>query len=1117
MKKLPLFLLLLLLVSCFSKAQTPNYAPVNDTITVNRWEDAMELTFGLLNKSNFPSGYLFNKANPLPKIDYANGMLNDSSFNMTEFYYLLNFIKMSYNKHDSILSYIKLDSLKNVYIETNNILPLGLIDIKGQAIKYSAFANRNISVVNHRLIENTSDASIIYENKRLFCVAPLNMEVNTLNPQFILKPNEMFSNSTFSINAIQINLDDGMGYKTIQINVPFQASYNTDGFKIFTTRVIYSNGDTLYSRSELKVNNPNIIEVLSNNWNYYDYTYNVYGNGNNHSNGFGDYPVVEFTGLTYDNVQNDIYAQVGVWYGCGNNTNGLRKPYIIFAGYNPKNGKALEPSGVSSWINQTFGALNPFNWLEGWRGPLYETYNGFFTDFSKNAPGQSFGDNGARLLDKLRREGYDICIVRFKEGIGYLQTNAYLASLVIKEINYKILNDAYGYNIIDAGAALDPEAPGYPNSTKIKRAKHELVVGGYSAGALSGRLALTLMEYEHKMRNQCTFETAWKSTHHRTKIWVGIDHECQGSNTPIGMQMFWDFQESLQLIPANFVDITNSLISKKALELLNTGGVATQNTLYNISSSFDQGGSWALKPHQDFVKYFTDLANVTLTSTPQNLKGYPTFPYRISVSQGNANGIEQTINYSTDLVYNQSPSFWCVSPLGTSFGVGNWALKVTPFREATARIISSWNNDAFDCKVGISFKTLFTSWHVNFGHWKYYTQNPSNDWWLGGIAKHYDLAAGSSIPSNLIFANNLPLVANTPGAAAFTFCNLIQFPKNHIGFSPTGSGLDLHLPGQNALPRFPNLSIVPGNVSGGLHLMQQNNYNNGNNTPPNNDFGYPHLTFPNNHYDYTPYDAIWANTTNDANYDDNTMHVEDPNPLIGSFLTEELAPHTLYLSNRLIQDQLIYCGEDAIRQKYYADFEARNSILAGDQSIYENDPTNKYLRKRSSQGDFVVGDGAVVTFHANNYNSTSKITLGAGFSSKHGSIFRAYLFTDPNLCEPFFYDNAKLASNNPQVFEPKKQSRPIYTKRGNALKIGEPITKINIMLYPNPTNGELIYVLSDNVEYDYEITSILGQTLQSGKLNTQINKINLEQLPKGLYLITIKNSTYKQTDRIILE
>ncbi len=1105
-------LILIFLKSIYSYAQQPDYAPVNDTINVPLWEDAIEKVFGLLNKSNYSSGYLFNKANPVDKLAFANGELNDSSFNMIEFYFLQNFVRMSYNRPDSIVSYLKIDSLKNLYIASNNILPFGFIDIKGHVIKDSAFINGYLSVNNQRLVENTNNPNLIYQTKRFFCVAPLNTEINSLNPQFILRPNDVLSNATNSIVSIEIDLDDGLGYQTIYLNVPFQASYNTDGYKIFTARFVYSNGDTLYSRSELKLNNSNILSLLNTNYQTYDFTYDIFGNGNLHTNSFGDFPVGEFTGMTYDNAENETYAQIGVWLACGRTSHTIRKPYIIFGGYNPKDGKSLEqPPNIAPWLNQAFGSLG---WLDGWRGPLYETYNGFFTSFSKNASNsQSFGDNGARLIDKLRKEGYDVCIVRFREGIGYLQTNAYLASLVIKDINYKIMAELD--NITDAGAALDPEAPGYPNSTKIKRAKHELVVGGYSAGALSGRLALTLMEFEHKERNQCDQNSARKSAHHRTKIWVGVDHECQGSNTPIGLQMFWEFQKSVWFLPANTADILNSLVSKGALDLLQTNGVATQNTLYHVDNTFDQGGTWATKPHQDFIKYFNDLTHVTLQSVPANLTGYPTFPYRISISQGSANGINQTISNETNILHNQSPSSWCVSTSGTAFGVGNWILKATPFREATARVLSSWNNDAFDCKLGTSFKTLIYSWHINFGHWKYYSSNPTNDWWLGGPAKNYDEAAASSLPANILFANGLSASFDYP-LAPFIYCNLKQFPNKHVGFAPTVSGLDLHTPGNNALPRFPNMTIVPGNVSGGLNLMQQNNYNNGNNIPPNADFGFPHLTFPNNHYDYTPYDAIWANTTNNTNYDDNTMHVEDPNPLIGDFLTEELAPHALYLSNRLIQDQIVSCGDASFRQKYYADFEARNSILAGDQSIYEHEQID-YERKRTNQGDFVVGEGAVVTFHANNYDGFGKVTLGAGFSSKHGSIFRAYVFTDPGLCTPFNY-NERTTPNAVIPVVPVKTPRPIYAKRATTINTSlNTAKKLNVALYPNPTNGELIYILINDDEYDYQITNTIGQVVQNGKINTNFNKINLEQLTTGIYLITIQNKSYTQTDRIILQ
>ena len=112
----------LAILSFESKAQTTfTFAPVNDTIQKNSWQEAMDITFGLLPKSHYPTGYLLNKAAFPAKFYFANGLLNDSSFNMLEFYFLQNITKLSYNNPDSIISYLKIDSIKNAYINTNNI------------------------------------------------------------------------------------------------------------------------------------------------------------------------------------------------------------------------------------------------------------------------------------------------------------------------------------------------------------------------------------------------------------------------------------------------------------------------------------------------------------------------------------------------------------------------------------------------------------------------------------------------------------------------------------------------------------------------------------------------------------------------------------------------------------------------------------------------------------------------------------------------------------------------------------------------------------------------------------------------------------------------------------
>ncbi len=1081
--------------------------PITDTVKVNTYNDAQNLTFGLLPKEHYPSGYLLNKAGAIPKTPFANGLLSDSSFNMLEFYFIQNSIRMSYNNPDSIKGFLYLDSLKNKYIEQNNVLPFGIIDISGHLIRDSAFLDGSMIVSSHRIVENTTDLNKLYTKAKRFCVAPLNIEVNTLNPQFIIKPEFIFSNNSISINSIQVDLDDGLGFKPVSLNTNFQAVYTSGGFKQFLTCVIYSNGDTLYSRSELNVIDNNIARLLSSTYQPYDENYEIKTIDLNQYN----YPN-EFT----PNLETDRYAEIGVWYGCGNTAKKIRKPFIIFAGYNPKDGKSLVANSNAAWINDSFGAALA---LDGWRGPLYETYNGFYTDASKDAAGgNSFGDNGNNILDKIRKEGYDVMIVRFYDGIGYLQTSAFIASVVLNNINDKILSEID--NVTNPGADLDPEYPPAIYGDVIKKAKHELIVAGFSAGALASRMALTLMEYQNEKYACESFDGTSKRNlkdNHRTKTWIAIDHEAQGSNTSIGQQMFMDFEKSVWYLPANTSDIYNSLICQFALDLIKKNGVATQNTLYHIDNMNYIGSSnWNMGHHPDFDTYFSDLVNITPTSHPDNLKGYPKNPYRIAVSQGNANGIPQILSPTDNLIYNQSPSAWCASPAGTQYGISPppGFLTISPYREAKGRPISALNNEAFYCQLGTSFRTFFYNWFVSFGHPKYHDHNYIADQYFG-TRQPYDVTSASTLPAHIILGRKLSGSPN-PYTAAFADCNLEQWNENQVGFSPTVSGLDLHLPGNNTLPRLPNLSLIPGNVIVGLNLMYQNKRASApfDNPSPHEDFGYPHLTFPTNHYDYTPYDAIWANTRLDKYYYDNTIHVEDPNPYSGEFLVEEIAPQTLYLSNRTISGEKHECDGYYDYKKYYADFEARNSILAGNQNIYEHE-SPRYKRVRTSPGDFIVDTNAVVTMRANNGDGQSSIVLGAGFSAKAGSIFRAYIYTDPNMCNPFSSSQRLANSNLPDANI--KQARPIYTKRANTQKLQQETKTISIALYPNPTNGNLYYVINNNEEFNYTITDITGKIIQTGQIGNVVNTINLSNFDKGIYLLTVSNKSYTQTDRIILQ
>ena len=63
-------------------------------------------------------------------------------------------------------------------------------------------------------------------------------------------------------------------------------------------------------------------------------------------------------------------------------------------------------------------------------------------------------------------------------------------------------------------------------------------------------------------------------------------------------------------------------------------------------------------------------------------------------------------------------------------------------------------------------------------------------------------------------------------------------------------------------------------------------------------------------------------------------------------------------------------------------------------------------------------------------------------------------------------------------------------------------------IYPNPSNG-ILFVQSENINSEYRITNILGETVASGKIASETQQINVSSLPEGMYFLTIGNATMK--------
>ncbi|RLD62400.1 MAG: hypothetical protein DRJ05_00445 [Bacteroidetes bacterium] len=177
-----------------------------------------------------------------------------------------------------------------------------------------------------------------------------------------------------------------------------------------------------------------------------------------------------------------------VLYGCGNNDQ-LRKPIIVSDGFDPSNERHF---------NEIYDLMNRES-----------------------------------LIEKLIAEGFDVIILDYNNGAGYIQLNAQVLISTINNLNSQLT--ANGSNA-------------------------QLIVVGPSMAGLISRYSLSYMEQNN--------------LNHNTRLYISFDSPHLGANIPLGDQYWLDF----------FASVAESQGAIEGRAKLNT--IAAKQMLVYHSSSF---------------------------------------------------------------------------------------------------------------------------------------------------------------------------------------------------------------------------------------------------------------------------------------------------------------------------------------------------------------------------------------------------------------------------------------------------------------------------------------------------------------------------------------------------
>jgi len=508
---------------------------------------------------------------------------------------------------------------------------------------------------------------------------------------------------------------------------------------------------------------------------------------------------------------------LGISYACSDQV--LRKPYLMIAGWGPY----TDNSVINSALN--------------WPTPMWKMANQM---------------NQNNLIELLNQQGYDVAILQLVPPNAYIEGNATVIEAVIKRLNLQAAENGY---------------------------HEELVVHGFSAGALGARLALQRMEKKHLEEN---------GPHPHTKLYVSTDGEHLGANVPLGVQSavqyLWDYERDGYNFPKIYAlrYILRAPQSREIVrywyEEIDAGG--------NVSHDDLRGSLIQYQIAQNH--YLSDVANKS---------GFPGFLRMISLSNG-----------------RHTPSY-------TGYTAAH-----TPLPSETGKLVFEDADGRHRSKIRYlthGESEVFLYRKRTWGKWAVKMRTFVNN------ALVLDNAAGG-----IMFIEENPINKTLQLMDQETFGEASTLYYTNFCFTPTvfthniknfyvdvsGGYINYNLREQGLMYRYPDSVLLSWEDGASQY------------------YGYPHLRFPTNHYSITPFDAIFTGPIINEHLRFNfetcdeerrlesfqALPLEPIKSIYRDFILGEAEGLNLYLQNRNIG---FYKRPDHI---YYVDFTAKNRIEMGE-------------------------------------------------------------------------------------------------------------------------------------------------------------------------------------------
>ena len=332
--------------------------------------------FDEINTDNIPSGFLYNQTLNYSNVHRFQGNEMDSTASGATWWQLYDELLQAQRTTKLIKQTTTYYDEKLKFFNQEKLISIGAFFTNYQEFNQQQLNDGSITFDAQRKKFHEHNASASFKTYTLAAVSPMLDEVNALDCKFVCNQTDWFNFlPNENIQKIEIDFNDGLGFRTVNWNVIIPISYTNSGNKVIRVKVTTTN-HTYQSNSNFaaKLGNVQLAPIAN--------------------EIIPLKAVLPFNGILTE-------GELGVYKSC-NMTPNLNQPILIVEGFDPTNGRKVSDE------------KSPDN--------LYLVGNGS-VQLHNN------------ILDSLRAYGHDIVILDFKDGGRRIEENAMLTIAAINYIN----------------------------------------------------------------------------------------------------------------------------------------------------------------------------------------------------------------------------------------------------------------------------------------------------------------------------------------------------------------------------------------------------------------------------------------------------------------------------------------------------------------------------------------------------------------------------------------------------------------------------------------------------------------------------------------------------------